>query len=224
MVESHNQRPSQWPQLFTIACELIDQVAERTGGYDFQWSFGGGTAMMIQIGHRESHDIDIFFDDPQLLGFLDPAKSDLTFSVQPNDYVGDGARFQKFAFADLGEIDFIAAGALTASPIVLGEVNGRPVILETIPEIIAKKVYHRGGEAKPRDIFDMAAAARDHRAKVVEGLQDYPDKVVQTKARLEKLNPEFVTRAIGQLMILPAYAAMADESLNIARALLEDVS
>ncbi|WP_245463615.1 MULTISPECIES: hypothetical protein [unclassified Mesorhizobium] len=23
---------------------------------------------MIQIGHRESHDIDIFLDDPQLLG------------------------------------------------------------------------------------------------------------------------------------------------------------
>lgn len=110
MAEPHNQRPSQWPRLFTIACELIDQVAERTGGYDFQWSFGGGAAMMIQIEHRESHDIDIFFDDPQLLGFLDPAKSVLRFSVQPNDYVGDGARFQKFAFADIGEIDFIAAG------------------------------------------------------------------------------------------------------------------
>ncbi|ESY77568.1 hypothetical protein ACVWWD_005904 [Mesorhizobium sp. URHB0026] len=25
---------------------------------------------MIQIGHRESHDIDIFLDDPQLLGFI----------------------------------------------------------------------------------------------------------------------------------------------------------
>jgi hypothetical protein len=24
------------------------------------WAIGGGTAMMLQIGHRESHDIDIF--------------------------------------------------------------------------------------------------------------------------------------------------------------------
>ncbi|RUW44700.1 hypothetical protein EOA32_36030, partial [Mesorhizobium sp. M1A.F.Ca.ET.072.01.1.1] len=39
----------------------------------FEWSFGGGTAMMIQIGHRESHDIDVFLDDPQLLGFMDPS-------------------------------------------------------------------------------------------------------------------------------------------------------
>jgi hypothetical protein len=37
--------------------------------------------MMIQIGHRESHDIDIFLDDPQLLGFIDPSKSQLSFNM-----------------------------------------------------------------------------------------------------------------------------------------------
>lgn len=71
------RRPSQWRQLFPIAIGLIDQLRELTGGYDFVWSFGGGTAMMIQIGHRESHDVDIFLDDAQLLGFLDPSKSGL---------------------------------------------------------------------------------------------------------------------------------------------------
>ncbi|TPM90677.1 nucleotidyl transferase AbiEii/AbiGii toxin family protein [Mesorhizobium sp. B2-1-3A] len=30
------------------------------GRDDFERSFGGGTAMMIQIGHRKSRDIDIF--------------------------------------------------------------------------------------------------------------------------------------------------------------------
>ena len=33
--------------------------------------------MMLQIGHRESHDIDIFIHDPQLLGFLNPDIQDL---------------------------------------------------------------------------------------------------------------------------------------------------
>ncbi|WP_292097575.1 nucleotidyl transferase AbiEii/AbiGii toxin family protein, partial [Mesorhizobium sp.] len=70
-------------------------------GYDFEWSFGGGTAMMIQIGHRESHDIDIFLDDPQLLGHR-PSKSHLHFETMPSDYLGDGLRFQKFAFEDVG--------------------------------------------------------------------------------------------------------------------------
>ncbi|MEW9617732.1 nucleotidyl transferase AbiEii/AbiGii toxin family protein [Shinella sp. S4-D37] len=74
MVEAHNQRPSEWRRLFAIACDLLDQVRDQTGGYPFQWSFGGGTAMMIRIGHRESHDIDILLDDSQIWGFLDPAK------------------------------------------------------------------------------------------------------------------------------------------------------
>src|SRR5262249_800083 len=39
-----------------------------------EWTFGGGTAMMPQINHRESRDIDIFLPDPQLLPFLDPQK------------------------------------------------------------------------------------------------------------------------------------------------------
>lgn len=53
--------------------------------------------MMIQIGHRQSHDVDIFLDDPQLLGFIDPSRSRLRFDVAPSDYHGDGLRFQKFA-------------------------------------------------------------------------------------------------------------------------------
>jgi len=166
MTEAHNQRPSEWERLFVIACDLLDQVRAHAGAYPFGWSFGGGTAMMIQIGHRESHDVDIFIDDGQILGFLDPAKVDLHFKEKPADYGGDGARFQKFAFTDIGEIDFIASGHLTDTPFVIKQIEGRDVKLETIPEIIAKKVFHRGSEAKARDVFDIAAAARTHRAEV----------------------------------------------------------
>ena len=153
MAEQASRRPSEWRRLFHIAVDLIDQLRENTGGYGFEWSFGGGTAMMIQIGHRESHDIDIFFDDPRLLGFIDPSRSRLRFDLVPSDYQGDGLRFQKFAFEDVGEIDFIVAGSLTSTPFEIREVEGRAVQLETIPEIIAKKVYYRGSEAKPRGHF-----------------------------------------------------------------------
>src|SRR5690606_32663150 len=112
-MHAHNQRPSQWPHLFAIAIDLLDQVRRATGNYPFDWSFGGGTAMMIQIGHRESHDIDIFLNDGQILRFLDPTKTALHFIEPPASYEGDGARFQKFAFERTGEIDFIVAGSLT---------------------------------------------------------------------------------------------------------------
>jgi len=223
MAETHNQRPSEWERLFVIACDLLDQVHEHAGDYEFGWSFGGGTAMMIQIGHRESHDVDIFIDDGQILGFLDPAKGDLHFKEKPADYGGDGARYQKFAFTDIGEIDFIASGHLTDTPFVTKQIEGRDVKLETIPEIIAKKVFHRGSEAKARDVFDIAAAARSHRPEVVTALKGFPDQVSKTLARLDKLNPEFVRGAIGQLMILPDFLDMAPESLVIAKSLLGEV-
>ena len=162
-------------------------------------------------------------DDPQLLGFIDPSKSQLSFDTGPAAYDGDGIRFQKFAFEGLGEIDFIVAGALTGMPFEKREVEGRSVWLETIPEIIAKKVHYRGTEAKPRDIFDIAAAARSHRAGVVGALRAFPDRVARTRERLAKLNPEFVRRTIAQLMITSDFEEMAADSLAIATALLEEV-
>lgn len=50
-----------------------------------RWTFGGGTAMMLQIDHRISHDIDIFLPDPQFLPFLDPQKHDFNFEIRPAD-------------------------------------------------------------------------------------------------------------------------------------------
>jgi hypothetical protein len=49
-------------------------------------TLGGGTAMILQINHRESNDVDIFFPDAQLLSFLDPQKRDFDFEIRPRDY------------------------------------------------------------------------------------------------------------------------------------------
>ena len=220
MVDHLNGRPSEWERLFVIACDLVDQVEEKTGGCGFGWSFGGGTAMMLQISHRESHDVDIFIEDGQILGFLNPEKVDLHFKEKPAAYGGDGARIQKFSFADIGEIDFIVSGHLTDEPFLIKKIEGRDVKLETIPEIIAKKVYYRGSEAKARDVFDIAAAARSYRSEVLAALKGYPDQVALTLERLNKLNPQFVRETIGQLMILPDFIEMAPESLATAKSLL----
>lgn len=47
------------------------------------------------------------------------------------------------------------------------EAEGKAVQFEAIPEIIAKKICYRGSEAKPRDIFNIAAAARSQLEPVV---------------------------------------------------------
>jgi hypothetical protein len=127
-----------WARLFRIACALIRQVNSKESIID-HWTFGGGTAMMLQIDHRESHDVDIFLFDPQLLPFLDPQKHDFTFEIPPTDHKGDGARFQKFAFENIGEIDFIVGGSLTSTPTIPMTIEGEAVQLETIPESLLKK-------------------------------------------------------------------------------------
>lgn len=44
-----------------------------------EWTFGGGTALMLQYGHRRSKDIDIFLRDPRPSEVRwDPCATDVT--------------------------------------------------------------------------------------------------------------------------------------------------
>lgn len=66
--------PSRWPELFDMAMAIIDQANAQGIGMN-SWSFGGGTALMLQINHRESHDIDLFIEDAQYLPYLNPGET-----------------------------------------------------------------------------------------------------------------------------------------------------
>ncbi len=206
-------------RLFRMARALIRQVNTNQRIID-QWTFGGGTAMMLQIDHRESRDVDIFLPDPQLLSFLDPQKNDFQFEVQPDAYHGDGARSLRFAFSGVGEIDFIVAGTLTSQSTRQIEFEGEPVLLETIPEIVTKKIYHRGFNLEPRDIFDIAAAGEQYEDVLIEELRKYRDRVAQAIVAMDKLDAEFVDRAIAQLPIKHRYRAIAKVALERSKSLL----
>jgi Nucleotidyl transferase AbiEii toxin, Type IV TA system len=206
-----------WLQLFRIACDLIRQA-----NLPDDWTFGGGIAMMLRIEHRESHDVDIFLSDPQLLGLLDLQKNDFAFEIAPLEYKGDGARFLKLAF-DAGEIDFIVASSLTSSPATTETVEGEVVQLETIPEIITKKIYHRGSSMMPRDIFDVAAAGEQHEDAIITELRAYPNEVARALAGLDKLSPKFVRAAIAELAIKDQYRALAQTALDRTKEILRAV-
>ena len=179
--------------------------------------------MMLQIDHRESHDVDIFLIDPQLLPLLDPQKSDFQFEIPLSGYSGDGARFLKLGFDKIGEIDFIVGTALTVTPTKQDIVEGETVLLDTIPEIITKKIHYRGASIKPRDIFDIAAAGERHANSIIKELKAYRDDVARTLATIDKLNPDFVSSAISQMLIKDRYAAMAKTSLERAKEILQAV-
>jgi len=141
-----------WEVLFQRALELIDSVSN--AGIELQdWSFGGGTVLMRRHRHRFSKDIDIFFPDPQYLGYLTPRLNDTAETLTSN-YI-EQAGFLKLFFPE-GEIDFVASASLTRNPAITETLFGREVQVETSTEIIAKKLWHRGAQFTARDIFDLA--------------------------------------------------------------------
>lgn len=179
--------------------------------------------MMAQIGHRESHDVDIFLQDPQLLSYLDPQKHDFEFEPRPSDYSGDGTGFLKLSFKDIGEIDFIVSQPKTADPTIEAVVEGVIVLLETVPEIITKKIVHRGSSLRPRDVFDIAAAAEVDVTSLIAALRSYPEEVATARETLGRLNPEFVSRTISQLQIREKFDAVAKQALERTKQILEDI-
>jgi nucleotidyltransferase AbiEii toxin of type IV toxin-antitoxin system len=141
----------------------------------------------------------------------------------PADCEGDGSSFQKLAFKGIGEIDFIVGHAMTQAPTTQTIVEGEATLLETIPEIIAKKIYYRGSSIKPRDIFDIAAAGEQHADAVIDALRTYRAEVQTTLKVIDNLNPDFVDSAIAQLAIKDKFRSVARTALKRTNELLRAV-
>lgn len=147
-------RPGVWTQLFPHALRLMAHLESQVT--HAHWSFGGGTVLMLRIGHRLSKDIDLFVPDPQYLGYVSPRLSEVAETVSA-DYE-ENAEFLKF-FLPEGEIDIVVGTALTDHPFEVAPFAGRDIRFETNAEIIAKKMWHRGDQGKARDLFDLCAVA-----------------------------------------------------------------
>ena len=141
-----------WKTLFTQACAILAD-AESHGMPAGQWTFGGGTVLMLKYRHRFSKDIDIFVPDPQYLGFLTPRLSDIASELS-QDYA-EQANTVKLYFPE-GEVDFVASGALTTPGFEIEQILDASVRVETPVEIVAKKIYHRAETFKARDVFDLS--------------------------------------------------------------------
>lgn len=218
---SNPSHKSDWARLFRVACSLIEQANSEYHYIDY-WTFGGGTAMMLQLHHRESHDVDIFLADPQLLGYLDPSLRGFNFEMMPSDYNRDGTNSLKLSF-ETGEIDFIVGQSLTNNPTINQNVQGIDVLLETIPEIITKKIFYRGGSIKARDIYDIAAGAELHGQDIVAALKEYPEKVELAIRAMDRLNPDFVNNAIQALMIKDNYRELSKTAIQRTKEVLLSV-
>jgi hypothetical protein len=181
--------------------------------------------MMIQIDHRESHDVDLFLDDPQLLPYVEATVAEMQFALGDATYNGDGSGHLKIAFEGIGEIDFIVTGHITDGPTTERQIEGRSVALETVPEIVAKKVHYRGARVQPRDIFDIAAAVEAGQSEaLLAALATIPASAAQTVTRIETLSEDYVSTSIAQLALRETRKELIDTAYGIALDLLRKVS
>jgi hypothetical protein len=147
-------RPGIWRDIFTAALTLTDHLA--TVVRKPTWSFGGGTVLMLRLNHRQSKDVDLFVPDPQYLGYFSPRLTDVAEALT-TEYQ-EAAEFTRLMLP-IGEIDIVVGTSLTDEPWEVVDFEGRPICVETCAEIVAKKMWHRGDQAKARDLFDLCAVA-----------------------------------------------------------------
>lgn len=138
---------------------------------------------MRRYRHRISRDVDIFISDPQYLTAFSPRLNDLAGDLTEN-YVED-ARFLKLRFEE-GEIDFIVGRHLSDQPTVREEIIGRPVLVETPREIIAKKVFHRAADFTARDLFDFTLVIEKDKAGLIANAGIFRDKHDALIGQLDK--------------------------------------
>lgn len=140
-----------WRELLARAQQYVDR-ADKAAGFAMQPLLGGGTRLMLSLHHRLSDDIDLFIRDPQWIGYLTPRLNEEIVS----DGYEENAVSLKLRY-DIGEIDFIVAMSLLREP--PQRIDGVPFNVESIAEVLAKKLFYRGALLTPRDLFDWWAIA-----------------------------------------------------------------
>jgi len=191
---------TEWEALWRNAMASLASLTGRCPAPD--WTFGGGTALMLQCEHRRSKDIDIFLRDPQYLTALSPRLNDHTEALTGR-YV-EQSNFLKLLFEG-GEVDFIVAPSLTIEPYTTTTVLGTETKLEKPVEIVAKKVYFRPEEFAVRDVFDFAFVLDHDPGAVSANLEVLVAKSDLLSLRLERLHAQgsFQAQAGAALDPLP---------------------
>lgn len=185
--------PSQpWAPLLRTALGLIDS-AETAAGVEIPWSLGGGTVLMFRFNHRRSKDIDIFLEDPQLLGFFNPRLHD---HLQQFESSYDASSQSIKLRAPEGDIDFVVSGTLTQAAYRHERLLEHRVRVQTSAEIVARKLWHRGNLAVARDLLDLAVVAKadgELGRKLRPALErNGATFVAQCRERRRVLEPEFL--------------------------------
>ena len=187
-----------WKNLFSAAMQQIKQANLPSS----MWTFGGGTVLRHKFNHRFSKDIDIFFSDRQLLGYISPRIND-ALEDRAIKYI-EQDNFTKIYLKE-GEIDFILSPRISNCKPVQAIIEGEKIFLDHPVEIIAKKIEHRANEFKARDVFDLAIVYSQMKTTMLKNLDISKEKLICLKNRVCDLHESnILENQLQEISRLPA--------------------
>jgi len=126
--------------------------------------FGGGTALAIYyFQHRLSFDIDLFATDPQIMNYLSPKHWMEETALFNRDSYIDFAHHIRVLFRRRNiQVDVLVAQDFVSKPFIdnSGRLFSTDVYVESMEDIIAKKIIYRRRDNLTRDIIDIAVAEK----------------------------------------------------------------
>ena len=148
-------------EMLDISLSLLDEC-----GVKAVCALGGGTALSAYYWqHRFSTDIDIFIHNgtQEDLNRIDPRKTTEVIKAQLKkiNYRGNLKKhpiYTELSIDDDNKMQFFIVKDHTTIPYSKVILWNKEIFVESIEEIIAKKVYYRCEDANARDLFDLAVA------------------------------------------------------------------
>ena len=205
--------------LLDLALPALDHVFGERGDRDAPpaWTLGGGTAIAIRIAHRISHDVDLFVPGVALRLFT-PARNPASARISGRyQWPGHYLKFER----PEGEIDFLSPALQTEPGYTWETYRGRTVAIETLEEVIVKKIRYRSARFTARDVFDLAAVAEAYPDLPAVLTAEVPDALARTSEAVD-LHAERGIDALEMAIVLTPHGRhILPHTFETARRVLE---
>lgn len=152
-------------------------------------ALGGGTALAAYYwNHRYSTDIDIFiYDKEDKKDLLKESNWNEKVKAAMEDIGYTGGFINHPVYSEItidkdSKVQFFDVIKKSKVPFQKVQLWGREVLIETIEEIIAKKIHYRADKGNARDLFDIAIAFHKE-----------PDILNKTTLKQDKIKTLFQT-------------------------------
>lgn len=189
--------------------------------------FGGGTALAIYyFQHRKSFDIDLFATDQQVLNYLRPKTwIEESRHFNTSEYI-DQAHHVGLLSNNSIKVDILVSADFIEPPLIDSSLELFPtdIYVESISDIIAKKIVFRNTQNKTRDIIDIAVAlSRDPNilASIVEKGAVNIENIKTLQSAIKGLNRE---KYVYETEIVEPFAQYLDSAKLAPEIILEECS